>query len=136
MVVPTDVVGQVVSKLLGNRAPEEFIPQIVTPGIVRSCEDLAQEHGRQCSLDGVVKEFIPADPLNMIGNLQTDVVGFVVGLTPKSVIVDRSLMQPYKPVGLLRSVDEIKASFDTARANAPMSPPKMDLPKPPELFKW
>lgn len=132
---PQDVIGRMVTKALGGRSPEEFVPVIVPKDIKTPAELMADEPEKD-SIKGIARKFIPIDIAKGVGDIGEDVFRFGRSLTPEHIIGARGeidLPEPLNPNTLIypaarASTKELTLPRPRSGEKFPAPPP---LPPPP-----
>lgn len=126
---PKDVIGQIVTKVLGNRSPADFVPVIVPPEIKSPAELMADEPKGQ-SIPGIIEKFVPVDAPKVVGDIGEDVYDFARSLTPQNIFAQGKIDLP-EPKNLNEVIKKPQAfSAKELKLGPPGLPP---IPTPPGL---
>jgi hypothetical protein len=128
---PQDVVGRIVTKALGGRSPEDWVPTIV-PKEIKSPAELMADEPKKDSIPGVVEKFVPIDAPKVVGDVGEDVYDFARSLTPQNIFAKGSIDVP-EPKNL-NEIIKVPHAFGSKelRLNAPPGlPPLPGIPMPP-----
>jgi len=126
---PQDVVGKIMTKALGGRSPEDFVPAILPPEIKSPRELMADEPDKD-SVKGVLRKFIPIDPAKIVGDIGEDAYRFVRSLTPEHIIGARGEIDLPEPIDLNKALIH-PARGATREMVLPRPYPGKGLPTPP-----
>jgi len=133
---PTDVIGQIVCKALGNRSPDQFVPQIL-PEDVKTPDQLTADENEKFSVKGALRKFVPINFAKALGDVETDVYRFARSLTPEHVLGGKGkidLPEPKPPAELLFHGGKFPTK--EVRLDNPLSalptPPGMKAPPAPQ----
>jgi hypothetical protein len=142
---PKDVIGQIVTKVLGNRSPADFVPIIVPPEIKSPAELMADEPKGQ-SIPGIIEKFVPVDAPKVVGDIGEDIYDFGRSLTPQNIFAKGNIDLPepknlneviMKPHAL--SAKEFKMTAPPGLPPLPfppgLKPPHELIPPPPGFSK-
>lgn len=142
---PKDVVGQILSKVLGNRSPADFVPVIVPPEIKSPAELMADEPKKD-SIPSVVEKFIPIDAPKVVGDIGEDIHDFARSLTPTNLFARGAIdvPEPKSPQEIILkphafSAKEVRLNPPPGFPAPPVPPgfpsPQEFLPPPPGFSK-
>jgi hypothetical protein len=130
---PQDVIGQIITKALGNRSPADFVPVIVPPQIKSPAELMADEPKKD-SIPGIVEKFVPVDAPKVVGDIGEDIYDLLRSVTPENIAGKGSIDLP-EPKGLNEILLKPHAfAAREVRMNAPPGLPPLPFPpglKPP-----
>lgn len=127
---PKDVIGQIVTKVLGNRSPADFVPTIVPPEIKSPAELMADEPKKD-SIPGVIEKFVPVDAPKVAGDIGEDIYDFARSLTPQNIFAKGSIDLP-EPKNLNEVIIKPNA-FGSKELRMPAPPGLPPIPTPPGL---
>ena len=130
---PKDVIGQILSKALGNRSPSDFVPVIV-PSEIKSPAELMANEPKKDSIPSVVEKFIPLDAPKAVGDIGEDIYDFARSLTPQNIFGKGNidLPEPKSPQDIILKPHAFSAK--EFRMSAPPGLPPLPFPpglKPP-----
>lgn len=130
-----DLLYSVVKKMLGNRPPEDFVPELV-PREIKSPTEVAAEMGKNFSVEDAAKAFIPVDVPKMVDDIADDMVRFAGSLTPENLAAGGEIDLPEPS---LRPQDVLYHPESFPPKGLALPKPKLPkLPRPPtpdELFE-
>jgi hypothetical protein len=135
---PQDVVGRIVTKALGGRSPEEWVPAII-PKEIKSPAELTGSEPKGHSIPGIVEKFIPIDAPKVVGDVGEDIYGFARSLTPQNIFARGRIDLP-EPKNL-NEIIKVPHAFGAKELQLPAPSglpqiPGFPMPPPPhQVFK-